>query len=709
MWNIESNLYLIAISCLGLVIAMPTAAENQVDRSIELAPRVVTATRDGQDSVATPYSVQLFSGTALRHDLAPRTLPELFDHEPGVMVQKTGYGQGSPYIRGFTGYRNLFLVDNVRLNNSVFRDGPNQYWNTVDPLSLSSVDLVRGPAAVLYGSGAVGGTVSATTRGAEDLREDSDWDRLLYTRLSSAESSHIARAETTKMLAEGLYLSLGYSHRNYGDLRGGSDVGRQRNTGYEEQGWDLKLEYFTEHDGHLTMAHQGFRVDDAWRTHATIYGIDWKGLTVGSDLRRSFDQERYLTYLQYRQNLASALVDSFHLGVSHQRQSEEQNRLRSGDRHEIQGFDVDTYGIFAILNSKSPLGQLVYGVEYYHDDVSTYRYALNADGSVRSRAIQGPVGDDSSYDTVGLFVQDRFEIGARSELTLGARYEWAEADARRVQNPETGGIMQVSQSWSDLVGSARFTVWLDEQREKNIFTGISQGFRAPNLSDLTHFNTARTDEIETPVSDLDAENYVTAEIGFKIDIERLGAQIAYYYTDIDGMIVRTPTGRVIDGSNEVTKRNAGDGYVQGAELSLRYSIRSDLSARMALSWMDGKVDTYPSSEAVIEREYMDRLMPPTGSLAIRWRPAPSYWVEGRVRAAAKADRLSSRDAADTSRIPYGGTPGYAVYDLRAGYVYADALKLGVALENIADTDYRIHGSGVNEAGRNLILTAEVKF
>jgi len=49
------------------------------------------------------------------------------------MVQKTSQGQGSPFIRGFTGFRTLFLIDGIRLNNSAFRDGPNQYWNTVDP------------------------------------------------------------------------------------------------------------------------------------------------------------------------------------------------------------------------------------------------------------------------------------------------------------------------------------------------------------------------------------------------------------------------------------------------------------------------------------------------------------------------------------------------------------------------------------------------
>jgi hemoglobin/transferrin/lactoferrin receptor protein len=58
-------------------------------------------------------------------------VPESLAREPGVMVQKTAHGQGSPYLRGFTSQRTLFLIDGIRLNNSVFREGPNQYWNTV--------------------------------------------------------------------------------------------------------------------------------------------------------------------------------------------------------------------------------------------------------------------------------------------------------------------------------------------------------------------------------------------------------------------------------------------------------------------------------------------------------------------------------------------------------------------------------------------------
>ena len=267
----------------------------------------------------------------------------------------------------------------------------------------------------------------------------------------------------------------------------------------------------------------------------------------------------------------------------------------------------------------------------------------------------------------------------------------------------------MSGDWDDAVGSARLLYYLNDTKSWNAFAGVSQGFRAPNLSDLTRLDTARTDEIETPSPDLDPEHFVSYEIGLKAGTPDLVAQLAYFYTEIDGMIVRTPTGRGIDGDYEVTKKNAGDGYIQGVELDARYHFWWNLTAFGVFTWMEGKVDTYPTSDADLATEYIDRLMPPTGRLGLRWDHGGKYWVEGACTMAAKADRLSTRDEADTSRIPPGGTPGYTVYDIRAGWNCSEDLALSIAVENVTDEDYRIHGSGVNEPGRNLVFAMQSTF
>ena len=75
-------------------------------------------------------------------------------------------------------------------------------------------------------------------------------------------------------------------------LRVGEDVGLQPETGYGEWDFDAKVEYFLSPNSRLVYGHQTVRLDDAWRTHATIYGVLWSGTTRGTDLQREFDQAR---------------------------------------------------------------------------------------------------------------------------------------------------------------------------------------------------------------------------------------------------------------------------------------------------------------------------------------------------------------------------------------------------------------------------------
>ncbi|HOB99919.1 MAG TPA: TonB-dependent receptor plug domain-containing protein, partial [Verrucomicrobiota bacterium] len=254
------------------------AGESRTNEVAELPPMFVTATRTEQDPFTLPYSVSDVSVADIEHQM-PRTTPEALREQPSVMLQKTGHGQSSPYLRGFTGFRTLMLIDGIRLNNSTYRDGPNQYWSTIDVYSLDRLEVVRGPSSVLYGSDAVGGTVNAITRGRRDDGSGFDWNGGALYRFSSAEDSHTAHPEVSAQYNEKLGVHVGGSYKSFGDLRGGGGVGRQPKTGYDEYDFDAKAEYFLAPNSRLVYGHQTVRMDDAWRTHSTIYGVLWEGTT----------------------------------------------------------------------------------------------------------------------------------------------------------------------------------------------------------------------------------------------------------------------------------------------------------------------------------------------------------------------------------------------------------------------------------------------
>ena len=672
--------------------------------SYDLEEILVTASRRAESAFRVPHSVSSQDLVQLQERAQVRTIPEALRETSAVMVQKTGHGQGSPYIRGFTGLRTLFLIDGIRLNNSTFREGPNQYWNTVDPFSVSRLELVKGPASVLYGSDAIGGTVNAISRSLADDDPTTGLFNRFILRGASAEQSLVVRPELGYAGQKTAFFS-GLSLKNFGDLRAGSGTGKQPRTGYSEYDADLKLRTQLAEGRELVAAVQHVNQDDAWRVHKTVFGKSWRGTTTGNELRRSLDQQRTLAYLQYRaDNLASPGGDLI-VSLSYHEQDESRVRIRNDGRKDLQGTDVGTLGLWAQLSIASAAGMWTAGAELYRDEVDSFRRDYNADGSFRSKAIQGPVADDASYLTAGVFVQNQISLGDKSELVTGLRFTHSSADANAVQDPVTGERTSIEDNWSDVTGSMRFSRALGASEGTRMFAGVSQGFRAPNLSDLTRFDTARSNEIETPVAGLRAEEFLSYEIGFKFVHPRLDAQVAAFYTSIDDLIIRTPTGRVIDGDQEITKRNSASGAVKGVELQARYHLTDAWDLYANMTWIDGLVDTFPTSDDTIAREPKDRLMPVTIWLGGRWQPvAADYWVEGLVSIADEQDELSTRDQADTDRIPSGGTPGYTLLTVRGGWQVSDALTLSVALENVLDENYRIHGSGLNEPGRNFVVS-----
>jgi hemoglobin/transferrin/lactoferrin receptor protein len=650
---------------------------------------LVTATAREQAWLDAPYATTVVEGERLRERFA-RSSPRALEGVPGVSVQETSYGQGSPYLRGFTGYQTLMLIDGIRLNNSTFRSGPNQYWATVDPFSVARFEVVRGPSSVLFGSDALGGTVNAITQGPEYRGPGFGHGERLYYRVNGADRSHVTRFEHTASWGDRTGLLLGADAKVFGDLTGGRDTGLQPETGYREWDGDLKVEHWLDDETRLVLAHQVVHQNDVPRTHRTVFAVPFDGTTVGSDLRHDFDQQRSLTYLQAHREEADGR--ELHASVSWHEQDEVRHRLRGGGPDE-QGVDVGTLGTFLWFTQPSSLGTWTLGADYYHDEVDSFS---------SSEPIQGPVADDATYETFGAFVQDEVAVGERTTLTLGGRFNLARVDAGSVLDPVTDTQTSIEDDWRAVVGSARFVHRLGAEGLR-LFGGVSQGFRAPNLSDLTRLDSARSNEFEIPTRGLDPEYTTNFELGVRAERSALATQVTLFYTLLEDLILRRPTGVVnAMGENEVVKENIGDGHAWGIEAEAALDVGGGWSVFGGGTFVEGRVDNLPTGSSTVEEEYLDKLMPFTAQAGLRWEK-DHRWFELVAQGAGDADKLSSADRGDTQRIPPGGTPGYLVFHVRGGVELAPWARLDLAVENLLDEDYRIHGSGQNMPGTSLLI------
>jgi hemoglobin/transferrin/lactoferrin receptor protein len=651
----------------------------------------------------TIYQDQIF-------DLGVRNFSDTMKYIPGVLTQKTAHGQGSPYLRGFTGFRTLYLMNGIRLNNSIFRSGPNEYSSLIDTYALDTISVSSGPSSVRFGSDAIGGIFSVRSITA-DL--DAPNNFRFFVRASDAEASIVSRLAYQGKVNEHVAYHLGLTEKRFGDMRTGGSSKRLQHTGYSEVDYDLSL-VFQALGGTFTTYWQNATQDDVWRTHKTIYGQSFKGTDIGSDLVRKKDLTRKLGYLRYEQdNLEnSSLYKNLSISISYQQLSEIRDRVKKDEIKDIQGIDVYTTGLDISLLSGMGRHTLEYGIQSYRDVVQSYKNSYQTLASEAEPSIQGPVGDDADYMTGSAYLQGNFSITRSFDIMSGARYTVVGARVEKFEDPETGDESNLNKHYEKLVGNLKLSYKPEFLNGYRFFTGAAQGFRAPNLSDLTRLDDARTNVLEVPSSQLDPEDFVSYELGLEVDKGPLRSKLALYHTAIKNMITLKPVSESNAQTVLTEKRNAGQGYVQGIELDVEYFFTQKLSARLFHNQMDSAVDSYPSTADEVKTGPLSRMLPATTKLMTSYN-SPMAKITLAISRAEDQNKLSFDDKNDTQRIPPDiGTPGYITADLSLAhrfYWLSPDSWLRLTIENIGDVSYRVHGSGQNELGRNVIASLESKF
>lgn len=691
------------IPCILLGLLVRQEPEPPVAQEI-----LVTASAREQDPLDAPWSADSLSALWLQR--RGNNLTDALQGLPGVMVQKTAYGQASPFLRGFTGFRTMLLVDGVRLNHTAMREGPNQYWSTVDRYTVERLEVVRGPSSVLYGSDAVGGVVNAIGRSAPlgALGAPVSVGGRLAARMASAENSTLTRAELQASGGGRWGFLGGVTVGDFGNLEAGS--GELPETGYDEVDADARVDLRAGEHARWTLAAQTVRQIDVPRTHTTIFGVPFAGTDVGSELQRDLDQTRDLAYARYAWERGGGWADAGEVTLSVQRHAEMQDRLRASGadlKRDLQSFDLQDLGLLArFVGERSRTGRWSWGAEGHWQTVESARHDF-LNGAFDGSSIQGPLGDDATAADVAAYVQNELDFDSFT-LTPGARFTWSSVEADRVDNPASTGpdVIGVDDDWTALTGSLRANWPVGDAAA--VYAGVSQGFRAPNLSDLTALDS--TSVVETPSPDLDPENYVQAELGTKGGTRHWSWQAAAFHTVVQDMIVRSPTGALIDGVAEVQKSNVGDGWIQGLEMAATWAFAREWEAFVNGTWQDGEVDDVTLPAGTVSREPASRLAPLQAYGGLRWsQPGGRRWVEAWFWAVDRQDELALRDQVDTQRIPPGGTPGYTIFGLSAGLELSEGVSLTAAVENLGDHDYRVHGSGVNGPGRNFVLTVDFRL
>jgi hemoglobin/transferrin/lactoferrin receptor protein len=664
------------LSFLFMGVALSAQTPDSL-RGRQLNEVVVTAHRSEQSAFETPATIYALGQKQLK-SYQPRTTPEALTGALGVFVQKTTHGAGSPFVRGLTGNQTLLLIDGIRLNNSTFRFGPNQYFNTIDAFTVERVEVLAGSGSVQYGSDAIGGTIHVLTT---DATFDTGWQGLGAVRWGSAGMEQSLRAEAAYGGAR-VAVRGGLTLRRFGDLLGGKNTGFQRPSGYDEQDFDLKAKFLLPKNLTLTLAHQ--HVTQQSVPVFFRYQLDNFALNV-------FDpQKRRLTYAKLSRESEKSLFREQTLTLSYQQTQEGRQNQRNGNvTRRFEDDRVKTWGLN--LNNRSDWSRttsLNTGMELYSDHINSQRYDLNTQTNA-TKYSRGLYPDGASALNYSIYSLLQSSLGKRLTLSGGLRYNGFVID---IPDATIGNSRLTP---SALVGQTALSVAL--AAHSRLFAGLSSGFRAPNVDDLGTLGVVDF-RYEVPTGSLQPEKSLTTELGYKLQTKRVSATLAYYRINLTNLITRIKTAQVISGLNVYQKENTEAAYINGFDANAQLTILKNWQLQGNLSYCFGQNET--------KNEPVRRIPPLNGRLSTAYE-LDKWFVRAEYLFAQLQDRLAQGDK-DDNRIAKGGTPAWKIMNFYAGFQQKH-VGLQLRLENFFDQDYRTHGSGINGAGRSAWLTLTGRF
>jgi hemoglobin/transferrin/lactoferrin receptor protein len=644
-----------------------------------LSEVVITANRSASRRFTTAEAIEVLKSKAINQNQL-RSAPEALSNTPGVFVQKTNHGGGSPFVRGLTGNQTLQMIDGIRLNNATYRFGPNQYFNTLDVLSLESIEVLRGSGSVQYGSDALGGTIQAFSKDVA-FNESRKWGSSMLTRFFTQKMEQTIRADVNYRSTKAAFRG-GISLRNFGNLMGGDTTGMQSPSSYHELDFDVKGKIRLSSSSVLTVVYQNVHQEDVDVYHK----VELENYAVN----KINPQTRRLAYLRLNQKLDAGVFKTLTIIASLQHTEEGRESRKNGssalryenDKVRTLAFSTDVY------TKNRDIWSANSGIEVYNDMVNSTRTDadLSSGAAVQKR---GLYPDGSTMSSIAAFTLHTFGL-PKWIFTTGARFNTF------VIHVEDETLGKTTLNPSALVGNASIMRKLTST--SNVFVSANTGFRAPNIDDLGTLGIVDF-RYETPNYDLKPEKSFQYQLGYKYQGKKLKGEIYLYRNELYNLIVRNKVeGDSLDGYPVYQKGNVERAYIQGVETSFDYMLSPSLS-------FSGNL-TYTYGQNLTKNEPVRRIPPLFGRVVFEYRHS-NLWANMEWLAAAKQDRLAQGDK-DDNRIPKGGTPGWNIFNINTGYTWR-FISFDLRLQNLLNKDYRYHGSGVNGYGRSASLSLHVRL
>lgn len=721
-----------------LFFGISSSLMAQKDSTKTLQEVVVFANKFPTPSKNIVQTIGLISDKNLMHQQA--NTADMLTASGQVFVQKSQLGGGSPVIRGFEASRVLLMVDGVRMNSAIFRAGHLQNIITVDNMILDRVEILYGPSSTMYGSDALGGVVNMFTKNPT-LNPSSQWKtngNVVY-RYANGQNENRTHVDVNIANNKWAYLT-SFTNSSFGDLRQGNNrssaypnfgkrlfyvsnengvdvvnsntnsVNIQKTTGYTQTDLLQKVLFKpndnTEHVLNIQLSNSSDinRYDRLTETasNGTPTYAEWY---YGPQLRNMVGYKLSTTNLSgYFQEM------TINANYQHLEESRMSRKFKSSNK-DFRLEKVDIVGVNADFLHKDKNGEVHFGVESYYDIVNSTAYRNNISTQVKSaittRYSDGPT--NMAYQA--LYVQHTKNLNSNWVLNDGLRFNLVQLNA---QFKDTSlmhfPFTEAKQSNAAITGNVGLAYNADNGYR--VAFGLSSGFRAPNIDDLTKVFDTKTGYVVVPNKDLKPEYTYNAEINISKNTAAYSWGTSVFYTWFKNALVAdkyTWNGQsqiVYQGmlSNVYATQNKAKANVYGFNVNgrLRVMNNTDLSASYTYTkgtYNDGlkdmPLDHIPPSYGRIGLKHgTAKLNAELFSVFNGWKHIADYNLNGEDN-----EIYATKD----------GMPSWVTLNFSSNYAPAKNLSVGFQIENITDLNYRYFASGISAVGRNYILSCKYSF
>ena len=624
------------------------------------------------------------------HSTASTNIIDAISHQPGVSQLTTGGSISKPIIRGLGYNRVVVMSEGVRQEGQQWGD---EHGVEVDGSSVGSVEILKGPASLMYGSDAMAGVV------------------ILHPQAPLLEGEMRANVSSEYQTNNGLFhYSLQMAGNQSGfvwDARYGEKMAHAYKNKYDDY---IPGSQFRERTGRLMLG-----VNKEWghsRLTGTIYHLT-PGIIEGE---RDEDTGELISNLSSLTSYKKALP--FQQVKHYKAVWDNSLNLPSGYLKTIIGYQqnrrqefeesMDEYELYFKLHT------LTYDIRYITNEWNGWKLSTGIGGMYQKSGNEGEeylIPDYRLFD-FGVYATATKSLGDRWTLNGGVRYDHRRLHGDELMEDGEQRFTDFSRHFNGLTGSIGAVCNINEHF--NLRLNLARGFRTPNMSELAS-NGVHEGSIQYELGDqqLKAEYSLQADLGLDFTSRYVSAQLALFANRINHYIFTHRVAEEIEEGYLTYAYTQGDARLLGFEAGVDFHPIHSVHFSNTFSYVDARLTS--------DDKYLPFTPAPHWSSELKWElfhhshttvnhhhttDAAHRSVFNNLYIAAGLDCYMKQthiyDVDDTETA----TPGYALLSLSAGtdiqIKRKKVAELYITADNLLDKAYQNHLSRLKYADENVV-------